>query len=631
MKRTTVRIVEGDISSRRLHLSLAVVLVMTVGAIDALYKANKATLEQASLTRATARIKLEVAMVQHALEKSIGGDHPDKIDEVWRHLDEADACAQTMLEGRETSEETTAATDNPRLRDTIQGVRQRLADLRGAVAPRWAAKKAASVDLRAERRCIAVFQELNELTSNAETQLRQAVAMDSKNLWWLQSCLIVGFLLLAVLVGRTLHRHLDQRKQMEDHLRRAKEAAEAASRSKSEFLANMSHEIRTPMTAILGFTEILLAEGELTEAPPQRVEAINTIFRNGTYLVELINDILDLSKIESGKLVPEQEICSPWRIVAEVASLMQVRSKAKGLSLTFENDGPIPDAIRTDPTRLRQILINLMGNAIKFTEIGEVRLVTRLLDADEPALQFEVTDTGIGMSDKQLKKIFEPFVQADNSTTREFGGTGLGLAISKRLAEMLGGDIMVRSTPGKGSRFAVTVRTGPLDGVAMLDHLSLAELPNHEIDAPDTNESPPLKCRLLFAEDGPDNQRLISVVLKKAGADVIVADNGQLAIDLIGVADAEGKPFDVILMDMQMPVLDGYEATRRLRAQGYTKPIIALTAHAMSTDRTKCLDAGCDDYTTKPINRKTLIETIARHVDRQGQDTETAHVSRESQ
>ncbi len=616
----------GDTSSRWLYFSLAVLLVMTVGAIDALYKANKAIVEQSPLEHAIAGIKLKLAVAQVSLEKSIGGDRHESIEAVWWCLDEADRHARAVLQGESDAKETIAATDDPRLRDTVQELRYRLADFRQAAAERCSANAASTVDRQADRRRNAVFRELLELTDAAEAQLRQDVATESKTLRWLQICLIVGFLLLAVLMGRTLYRHLDQRQRVEDQLRLAKEAAEAASRAKSEFLANMSHEIRTPMTAILGFSEILLAEGDLSQAPPRRVEAIKTIYRNGRYLGQLINDILDLSKIESGKLEPEQVVCSPWRIVADVAALMQVRSKAKGLPLTYHHDGPIPETIHTDPTRLRQILINLVGNAIKFTEVGEVRLVTRLLHEDDPKLQFEVIDTGIGVADTQLAKVFDPFVQADSSTTRNFGGTGLGLAISKRLAEMLGGNIIARSTVGKGSCFTATVAAGPLGGVALLDDPRAGDLPVQRTGAADACESLPLDCRVLLAEDGPDNQRLISLVLRKAGADVTVADNGQVAIDLVNAAAREARPFDLLLMDMQMPVLDGYEATKRLRAQGYEGPIVALTAHAMSTDRKKCLDAGCTDYATKPIKRGRLIAVVARHVSEQRQQVEAVRV-----
>ena len=310
--------------------------------------------------------------------------------------------------------------------------------------------------------------------------------------------------------------------------------------------------------------------------------------------------------------------CSPCRILLEVLSLMRVRAGAKNLPLKIEYDGPMPQSIQSDPTRLRQILINLTSNAVKFTEVGEVRLVARLLDAesDEPMMQFEIVDSGIGLTEEQIADLFKPFHQADTSTTRKYGGTGLGLTISKRLAQKLGGDITVRSTPGEGSTFTITVATGPLHGVEMLDTPSEAQLSTN-FDKKPAAARIKLDCRVLLAEDGPDNQRMISFLLKEAGAEVVVADNGQIAHDLALAARDEGTPFDVILMDMQMPVMDGYDATGKLRKAEYAGAIIALTAHAMSTDRDKCLAAGCNDYITKPVDHEKLISLVAEYASRQ--------------
>ncbi len=403
---------------------------------------------------------------------------------------------------------------------------------------------------------------------------------------------------------------ITERKRAEDALAQAKVLAEASTQAKSEFLANMSHEIRTPMTAILGFSDILLEN----EPSGEKLDAAKTIKRNGEYLLEIINDILDLSKIEAGKLEVEHVPCSPCQVLSEVVSLMRVRAKAKNLSLVVEYNGPMPKNVQSDPTRLRQILINLTSNAVKYTEVGEVRLVARMLDAqsDEPKIQFEVVDSGVGMTDQQIAMLFKPFSQVDSSTTRKHGGTGLGLAISKRLAEKLGGDITVKSSPGEGSTFIVTVETGPLDGVELLENPTESQL-QIDPDKKPTAAKVNLDCRVLLAEDGPDNQRLISFLLKKAGADVTVAENGQIAHDLALAGRDEGAPFAVILMDIQMPVMDGYDATSQLREAGYSGPIIALTAHAMSTDRDKCLNAGCDDYMSKPVDREKLIAIVAQY------------------
>ncbi len=407
-----------------------------------------------------------------------------------------------------------------------------------------------------------------------------------------------------------------RRKTLE--LQAAKAEAEAANQSKSEFLANMSHEIRTPMTAIMGFADVLLESGNLEDAPPERIEAAKTIEQNGRCLLHLIDDILDLSKIESGRMTTERMAYSPCRLVAEVASLVRVRADARRLPFNIEYAGPVPETIQTDPTRLRQILINLLGNAIKFTEVGEVRLVIRFVDDEHGhAMQFDVVDAGIGMAAEQIAKLFQPFTQADASTTRRFGGTGLGLAISKRLAGLLGGDITVaESRPGAGTRMRVTVSTGPLDGVRMVaDPLAATVLVPDETSAQASDDQPSLQgCRILLAEDGPDNQRLIAHILKKAGVEVAVVENGQFAVDAALNARDKGRPFDVVLIDMQMPVMDGYKATALLRQSGYAGPVIALTAHAMAGDRERCLSAGCDDYMVKPIDRKKMIETIRRNV-----------------
>jgi len=401
------------------------------------------------------------------------------------------------------------------------------------------------------------------------------------------------------------------------------EAAEAATEAKSQFLANMSHEIRTPLTAILGFADVLLDSVD----KQQDIEAANTIKRNSQNLLGIINDILDLSKIEAHKLEMEFIDCAPTGIVADVASLMRVRSDAKHLPLEVDFRGPIPAAIRSDPTRLRQILVNLLGNAIKFTETGSIRLTTRLVQqaGEPPRLMFSVIDTGRGMTEQEIGRLFQPFVQGDMSTSREYGGSGLGLAISKRLAAALGGDITVTSIRGKGSTFCATVDTGPLDGVPMLD--SPAEAAPKPGKGPERSAGPlpKLDCHVLLAEDGVDNQRLISLVLRKAGAQVVVVDNGKMACDeaLAGLSHEEHVPsdrpeaFDVILMDMQMPVMNGYEAARYLRKAGYAGPIIALTANAMKDDRQKCLDAGCDDYVVKPIDRSKLLERVSYHASRE--------------
>ena len=392
------------------------------------------------------------------------------------------------------------------------------------------------------------------------------------------------------------------------------QAAETANLAKSEFLANMSHEIRTPMTAILGFCE-LLADNLKDEGD---IAAVDTIRRNGEYLLKLINGILDLSKIESGKLDVYKSQCSPAHVVSEVASLMRGQAEAKGITLDVKYQGHIPEFISCDPFRLRQILVNLVGNAIKFTEIGKVEIITEMVAKgnSEPCIRFDVTDSGIGLSEKQLLKLFIPFSQADASHNRKYGGTGLGLAISKRLANLMDGDITVKSQVGHGSTFSVFMNTGPLDGIKMLDNISEAVVfdkitPGSKVDISKIH----LDCRVLLAEDGPDNQRLLSLILTKAGAEVTIAGNGKIAVEKVMEAESQGNSFDIILMDMQMPVMDGYAATQELRSASYKGIILALTAHAMVGEEDACIQSGCDGYLTKPITRYDFLTTIKKWLD----------------
>ena len=419
-----------------------------------------------------------------------------------------------------------------------------------------------------------------------------------------------------------------------------------ANRAKSEFLANMSHELRTPLTAILGFTEVLLEENGQSFSPAERARRLETVRRNGEHLLELINGILDLSKIEAGKTEVARAVASPARILADVVALLQVRAEAKQLHLSMMIEGAVPRAVYTDPTRLRQILINLVGNAIKFTEQGRVCVAVRFMPGPggDGTLQFDVIDTGIGIDPEQVARLFEPFTQADTSATRNYGGSGLGLAISRRLARMLGGDITVTSTLGIGSLFRLEITASSLsDSTGNEDKETRRQgdkekgpahaLPGVSSPCLPLSLSPCLAAiadrtpeattglpratrlaglRILLAEDGPDNRQLVAFMLRKQGAEVAFAENGRIAVDCALAARYTGRPFDLVLMDMQMPVLDGYSATRELRQAGCDLPIIALTAHAMPEDRQKCLDAGCDDYTTKPIQRAELLAIIAR-------------------
>ena len=417
-------------------------------------------------------------------------------------------------------------------------------------------------------------------------------------------------------------RDITKQKQREASIAQAQAAAEAANESKSEFLANMSHEIRTPMTAILGFVE-QLRDPELN--PSSRDNYLGIIERNGEHLLGLINDILDLSKIEAGMLEVDVGPCDMIATIADVASLMRVRAEQHNTSLSVTYRGEIPKSIRTDATRVRQALVNLVGNAVKFTEAGSVQMaVTFLPDwhPGTPAVRVDVVDTGVGIGEDKISRLFEPFVQEDNSMSRRFGGTGLGLAITHHIAELLGGELTVTSTVGEGSTFTLIVPTGNLEGVPMVDQPTEATA---GLDAPaalpSDGQTSLAGLRILLAEDGRDNQLLIGTILRKAGATVEIAENGRVAVE----KGVEGG-FDVILMDVQMPGMDGHEATRVLRGRGVTCPILALTAHAMASDRELCIEAGCDDHLTKPVNRAELVRTVAAHASGKPRSTDAAPV-----
>ena len=407
-------------------------------------------------------------------------------------------------------------------------------------------------------------------------------------------------------------RDITELKKKEIALQQAKEAAEVANRSKSEFLANMSHEIRTPLTAILGFADLLRDDADTFQSPRERSAALDTISEAGRHLLTVINDILDLSKIDAGKLTVEQIEFSLLGMLREVASLFRPRCIGKGIAFDVKLTTPVPETIVGDPTRLRQILMNLIGNAIKFTEAGSITVTVALLrHSDESRLVMDVQDTGRGMTLNESRRLFQSFHQADNTMSRKYGGTGLGLMICRRLARLMGGNvILAHSLPDQGTCFRLELPA--ITGIGNRITTQFAETSINAVATPTAIGT--LDGRILLAEDGPDNQRLIGFYLQKAGADVDIASNGRIALEMLEQSAAAGRPYNLLVTDIQMPEMDGYELSQTLRQQGSRLPIIALTAHAMSEDRQRCLNAGCDDYATKPVDRVALIAACQRWI-----------------
>lgn len=379
----------------------------------------------------------------------------------------------------------------------------------------------------------------------------------------------------------------------------ARKAAEASSASKSAFLANMSHEIRTPLGAILGFSG-LLRDANLSAL--DRDTFIDTINRNGQALTRIIDDILDLAKVEAGRLEVEEINFSLYDLLTEVVELFSEKAKQKGIYLLLTIDEAVPQNIRTDPTRLRQVLFNIIGNAIKFTETGGVRVCVGCKQSDEGAIRMaiDVKDTGCGLNEVQRRRLFQPFTQADNATTRHFGGTGLGLALAKRLCEALGGSVSIgESEPGKGSIFAITFLASPAS--ASIHPASAVRVG----DALDGGQRCLEEVAVLVVDDAPDNRVLIKRLLTRSGACVDLASNGREAVE-----KALSGTYRLVLMDIQMPIMDGYQAVDILRKTGYETPILALTAHAMLEERLRTRAAGFNGHLTKPLNPIELVAAI---------------------
>jgi PAS domain S-box-containing protein len=408
--------------------------------------------------------------------------------------------------------------------------------------------------------------------------------------------------------------------EKEIQLRLARDEADAANRAKSDFLANMSHEIRTPMNAILGYTELMRRGYHATAE--EVAKYLDIIHGSGKHLLELINDILDLSKVEAGRLDVERIACEAHIVVRDVVRSMQVKAEEKGVSLRVEFPEALPATVLTDPSRLRQIVTNLVGNGLKFTQHGGVTVTLRVRqDITPPLLAIDIADTGIGIAADKLGAIFEPFVQAEASTTRLFGGTGLGLAISRRFARALGGDVTASSVPGQGSCFHVSVETGALDGVAWLsaEQLVATQAVVPQTDMASWRFKP---ARVLVVDDGAENRQLVRLVLEAAGLQVIEAEHGGIALECVAA-----QPIDLVLMDVQMPVMDGYTATRELRARGYARPVLALTANAMKGFEHDLDAAGFTGHLTKPVDIDGMLAELARHLEGTRSEAESVRPS----
>jgi PAS domain S-box-containing protein len=417
---------------------------------------------------------------------------------------------------------------------------------------------------------------------------------------------------LCIIRDITARKQAEQALEQAGGLRRAKEEAERANRAKSDFLSSVSHEIRTPLTAILGFSELLSEHPYMEGGPGEIQDHFATIRQNGQFLLALIDDLLDLARIEAGQLRIEPEPCSPADIVSDVVESLRARAESKGLRLEVELDHTTPRTIATDRWRLQQVIVNLLDNAIKFTDRGTVTLTARTIDEPGAGLvvQFAVSDMGIGMTETEMADLFQPFYRVRAGERDGPAGTGLGLAICKRIARRLGGEIAAQSVPGAGSTFTLSIPTG---SQAEIDDSPRAD---ESLDAPLHAESAApttrLQARILVADDNEANRQLISLRLRRAGAEVVMACDGQEALDLTREAFEQSRPFDAVVMDMQMPVVDGYEAVRELRARGFRQPIVAVTAYAMAEDREECLSLGCDDFISKPIEWDRFLTKLAR-------------------
>ncbi len=469
-----------------------------------------------------------------------------------------------------------------------------------------------------------VSNTLTEIFKYQVNNAKQALVASRKNyeqtltgmLWMSGSALLIGLSIMIFIIKLAYRTNTEREKYLSEleqineaflvstrQLANATMAADTANETKSSFMANMSHEMRTPLTAIIGFAEDLLTNKHIDkESKP----AVQIIARSGKHLLRIINEVLDISKIESGKLEIEKLDCSLFSLVHDVKILLNLQIEEKGLQLNVKYNFPLPEIINTDPTRLKQILLNLCFNAIKFCEKGSVD-INISYEANSNKLIFAIKDTGIGMSEEQLGKVFKDFTQGDTSTTRKYGGTGLGLSISLSLSRMLGGDIQAESIEGIGSIFTLNIDPGVIDNSKLIN-----KIPDHIVISDEMDKTAGailLDGKILLAEDNKDNQALLLLLISKTGAELEMVENGEKAVE----AALSGQ-YDLILMDMQMPVMDGLEATSLLRQTGFSGPIVALTANARKGDIQRCKEAGCTDFLSKPVDRQAFYATLEKYL-----------------
>ncbi len=613
-------------------VTLIIVTGLFIGCMGYIMKvAHEMTKIHWPVSSAVEQLKLEITLSHLWLEQALNDQGSKARAEMKRartNLDKAKWLTHALTCTNKQHSEHFKALDDPKSIALVKETEKQIQKYEKLTEIRWENKdRLTSKQKRLKDQDFNVlFQNIIKSCNKADSQIDKAIEEDFQLFQTLQIEMMVICAFAAALLGLVLHRLIKAQKQDKQQLEAANQQLEAANqqliagqqqlkaatehaqllardaenanKTKSLFLANMSHEIRTPMNSIIGFSEMLCHE----KMDPEHAKYINIIRENANNLLQLINDILDFSKIEAGKLDIEIVESNLYEILENIDSLLRPPAIRKNIEFEISKHTDLPENIATDPIRLKQCLVNLTTNAIKFTEKGHVHIkVTPENKANQTLIRFDIEDTGIGIPQQQQQQIFSAFSQADQSTTRKFGGTGLGLAITKYLTKLLNGKIELKSQVNAGSTFTITIPAN-LD-LCSHDHKSEPKQSKSEFDDIE------FTGHILIVEDNPSNQKLIELLLKKAGVTTDIAENGKQAIEM-----TEKQNYDLILMDMQMPIMNGYDATVEMRKTGFVTPIIALTANAMREDKSKCIDIGCDEYISKPLNKTKLYEVLSRHL-----------------